>query len=478
MHNSKKNKIEAAIAEMISSGIVKPGQKIPSLRKASQLFNVSVTPVTEAYKELEQLGILQGMPKSGYVVVTDDLSALESLGGVQDFGNSMTVSREAIRPEPQVRCTYDFARPTIASGLFSGADAAYHISRSLKLFPNLVDIAPDDYEDRSLTEALSKFMLSYNLVCQSEEIVICSNDTPSTFTMALECCTQPGDAIILASPCAKIHIETAKARGLRILCVHSYPGVGIDPDELNRCLLANPGTKCLMLTACNQGPYGSRMPEETKERIASICRMNQLTIIEDDCFGHLNYDGKRPKPLKCYAPDNVIYLSSLTDALLPGIRLNWVCPGKHKTAFLRSRARVSAVPIALLQNGIASLINSRQFGKKLEALNQTLGDVLPGVMDTLYRCFPERTLIPMPKGGISIWLQLPNRMSASRLKERALSKGIRITTGNELSACGDFPDCICINFSTIAANPDMRRGLELLGEVACRLYESEIVGYP
>jgi len=475
MHNSKKDKIEAAIAEMISTGIVKPGQKVPSLRKTSQLYNVSVTPVAEAYKELEQLGILQGRPKSGYVVITDDLSPLDSLErGSEDGTPSPADHSEDLCEFSYVnRCQYCFDRPSIAPGLFSGADAAYHISRNLKLFPNLVDIEPGSYDDHALTEALSRFMLSYNLVCHSDDIVICSNEMPGPFSMALECCTQPGDTIILTSPCAKIHIEAARARGHQVLCVHSYPGTGIDLDELNRCILGNPGVKCLLLTACNQGPMGSRMPDEAKERLASICCKHQITIVEDDCFGHLNYDGKRPKPLKSFAPDNVIYLSSLTKALLPGIRLNWACPGKHKAAFLRCRNRADAAPAALLQNGIASLLNSRQFRKKLDALNQKLGDELSVIMDVLFRNFPEHTAVSMPKGGIGIWVQLPHNMSALRLQEKAAENGIRIAIGNEFSSCGGYADCFSINFSTIAANPEMLDGLLKLGDIAKMLYEED-----
>ena len=474
MRNSKKDRIESAIAEMISSGIVKPGQKVPSLRKTSQLYNVSVTPVAEAYKELEKLGILQGRPKSGYVVVSNDLSALSFLGKGAGGSKSASATNAADSSYlPSGDYLYNFDRPSIAPGLFSGADAAYHISRNLKLFPNLVDIEPAGYDDHALTDALSKFMLSYNLVCHSDDIAICDNDILSAFQMTLQCCTEPGDTIILTSPCAKIHIQAAAARGHRILCVHSYPGTGIDLDELEHCLITNPEAKCLLLSTCNQFPAGSRMPDEAKERLATICCMHQLTVIEDDCFGHLNFDGKRPKPLKGYAPDNVIYLSSLTSALLPGLRLNWACPGKYKAAFLRCRNQAAAAPVALLQNGIASMINSRQFRKKLDALNQKLSEELSVVMNALFRSFPEHTAISMPKGGIGIWVQLPRNMNAERLKEEARLDGIYIATGDEFSACGGYADCFAINFSVIAANPEMLKGVLRLGEIASRLCEEE-----
>ena len=475
MRNIKKDRIEFAIAEMISSGIVKPGQKVPSLRKTSQLYNVSVTPVAEAYKELERLGILQGKPKSGYIVVTDDLSALSLLDKNQDHtdaSGSRTVSSTYDYPSAN-GYPYNFASPCIAPGLFPGADAAYHISRSLKLFPNLVDIEPSGYDDRTLADALSKFMLSYNLICHGNDVVICDNDILDTFKMTLQCCTEPGDTIILTSPCAKIHINAAEARGLRILSVRTYPGTGIDLDELERCLATYPEAKCLLLSTCNQFPTGSRMPDETKERLAMIARLHQLAVIEDDCFGHLNFDGKRPKPLKSFSPENVIYLSSLTSALLPGIRLNWACPGKYKASFLHLRNRASAAPMALLQNGLASMLNSRQFRKKLDTLNQKLGESLSVVMDTLFRSFPESTAVSMPKGGIGIWVQLPRNMNAERLKTLALKDGIYINTGDEFSACGGCTDCFSINFSAIAANPELLKGIVRLGELAHMLYADE-----
>ena len=107
------------------------------------------------------------------------------------------------------------------------------------------------------------------------------------------------------------------------------PRTGLDLDSLGRALDAH-DVKALIVTPNFQNPTGAVMPDEHKAAVGKMARRHKVTIIEDDIYGDLHFGDRRPAPLAAAAPDaDVIYCSSFSKNLAPGLRIGWLLPGKH-----------------------------------------------------------------------------------------------------------------------------------------------------
>lgn len=461
---------------MISENIIKAGECVPSIRKMSKLYNVSATPVIEAYKNLERLGILESHPKSRFVVACDDIASLPSSLTLSEYlDNPAQLMDETVPESPfrqlqsEVCLNYCFSKPSIYSELIPGEEIVQFISRHLKTYPQLIDVDPHGYDDKLLVEAISKWMLQYKCIINEKEIVIVNNNITTPLILALQSSCRRDQALIIASPCPKSHRYVARLRGHKVVSVRSTPEGGLDLDALERAIDSNPDAACLLVSPCYAGPTGSLMSESAKNKLVDICVKHDIVIIEDDSNGDLCYESDRPSPIKSLAPDRTIYISSFSNSLAPGLQINWACPGKYVKAYRYYRDAISSAPPAMLQAGFGAYTQSKLAKKHLGIIRGKLKDAIELTRNAVHEFFPPNTFVSNPGGGYDIWISLPPGLSAEKLKQEAQKTGISIVTGEECSVEGANLNCFTINCSAVARDRRKLEGIRILGELAHKL---------
>ena len=479
---NKRECIEAAIANMIAEHIVEVGKCVPSIRRMSKLYSFSATPVIEAYKDLERLGILEGRPKSSFVVVSDDLSRLPA--------ELRPAERpESAAPEPQgtdepmnnpfryddsaADCSYDFRRVSIAP-LVPSEEMALYISRNLKLYPDMISISPRGCDDPLLVDGISRYMLSCKCIISKKEICITNNSLAMPLILSLQACGCRNRSVILTAPCAKSHIYAASMLGCKIIYIRSTVDGGIDLDSLERALQQNPDVAALLISPNYQAPSGVQMSDAAKQRMLEMCACSDIAIIEDDSNGDLYFKGKRPQPVKSLAPGRTVYISSFSNTLAPGLQIHWVCPGRYLERFRRFRDDIQATPPVFLQNGFGIYLQSKQFHKHLDYVRSTLSSAVSLTRDTVYNTFPPKTHVSNPGGGYNIWVCLPPEADVQSFRDAALEHDIYVPLGSEF---GVDDSCFTINCSIIARSPKKLEGIKLLGALASKLAEKGGVSY-
>ena len=217
-----------------------------------------------------------------------------------------------------------------------------------------------------------------------------------------------------------------------------------------------------------QNPLGSVMPDAHKQRLAQLCERHGIPVIEDDSYSEL-VDSETPlRALKSWdRTGNVIYCASLHKILAPGLRLGWITAG-------RWHARVEMLKYAqtrnnedLAQLAAGEFMGTGSYDRHLRRLREHLGRQREQTAEAIANYFPAGTRLNLPRGGLQLWLELPERIGANALFEAALAERIQIAPGAMFSNSGRFDHYLRINCGW-PYSPAIDAGLKRLGELAAQ----------
>jgi DNA-binding transcriptional MocR family regulator len=319
------------IEETIQILQLKPGDKIPSVRKISKSLNVSTTTVFQAYSILEDRGLITSRPKSGYVISGKRLG--------------MPTSAKDIIPLPETVKVYAMERilmkntrkySVINFSILSPVNELLPIAKINKAMQaSMKEVAIDNYQypflegHPRLLNQVALHSFEWNKRILPEDILI-TNGCMESINLCLDAVTRRGDIVAIELPTYHAVLQSLESRGLKALGINIDPVTGLIIDELEVALLHNKVAACIFMPACHN-PTGSSMPEENKLRLVKLLGERNIPLIEDDTLGELYFGKTRPLPAKAYDTyDNVLYCSSFSKTLTPGFRIGWVAAGKYQ----------------------------------------------------------------------------------------------------------------------------------------------------
>lgn len=436
------------IMRSIDQGIWKPGDRIPSLRASSLQHRVSLNTAKEAYLLLERQGYLESRPQSGFFV-------RPTAPPVEDSG-----CRDFIEADPRTMSICSIYGRIMASGEeAAGASLAVALPDPSLLPTGLLeegfrkawkDHAREslDYQMppgwKPLREAVARRLLEGGVQVSPEEILITQGASEALF-LAVDLLCRPGDTVAVESPTYFNFLHLLENMGLKVLEIPSDPREGMNLEVLERAL-ERTSVKAVIAIPNFSNPQGSLMPEENKERLVRLLADQGVLLIEDDTYGELAFDGRRPVTCKSWdTGGNVLLCGSLSKVLAPGLRIGWAVPGKLQKVLERRKTLTSVASSSMNQIAAAHILSQPGFDRHLKALRQNLARQSGAVRDLVFRCFPEGTRVSRPLGGLVLWVELPGDGDASLLYERGLREGILIAPGNAFSTTGRFRHCLRLN---------------------------------
>lgn len=477
MYMTKRQNIEDAIINMINRQIIKPGEQIPSIREMAKIYNVSATPVIEAYRNLEERGVLESHPRSGYTVIgqnNEDATKPEiapSLSMRYDGkkGDYLSNHNYYTMERSKAGIVYPFGQAAAAVDLFTSEQMSRFITRSTKNYPELVGRQGAGYDDHMLVDEISKWMVQYQCIINSKEIVVTNNSMTASIMLALHACTHNGDSVAITAPGAQSHYFTVALKNLYAVPVRCTLDQGMNLDCLEQALSANPSITCLICSPNFSAPDGALMSDENKLRLIDICAKHNVTIIEDDSFGDLTHSDVRPQPLKSLAPDSIIYINSFNCTSAPGLEISWVCGGKYHEIFRDYRNAMACSPPAFIQRGFSAYLESSMSRAHMKQIQNQHREAVTAVRKAVMESFPENTQASNPSGGYYLWVKLPKRCSSLDLFHLAQQCKISISPGVLYSSHGEYADCFRLNCSIVSNRPEMLEGIYTLGKLAGKL---------
>lgn len=458
--------IATELNQHIDTGLYKAGDRLPGIRRLAQQFNASISTIQEALYRLEEQGKVSARPRSGFFV-NAPRTRLEptiakppreplpvsgpalGLKLVQAANNPNMIQLGAAVPHSSFLPHKIIAR-AMATAHREHAEAAVNYS-----FP-----PGNPY----LRQQLARRLATLGMSIHPDELVITTGCHESV-TLALRAVTKPGDVVAVESPTYYGLHQSLDAVGLKALEIPTDSREGISLEALSFALDQWPVKACIVTTNFSN-PLGCVLSTEKKKALVELLENQEIPLIEDDIYGDLNHTGQRPDTAKTYdTSGNVIYCSSFSKTLAPGMRVGWVAPGRHygRVEYLKYVSNL-ATPSAE-QIAIATLLEKGSYDRHLRDIRTAYARSVARMLQTIETHFPQGTRVTRPNGGLVIWVQLPKGADSMNLYEKALSEGISIAPGPMFSVSGKYKDCLRLS-TALPWTPELERALVRLGQMA------------
>jgi DNA-binding transcriptional MocR family regulator len=224
---------------------------------------------------------------------------------------------------------------------------------------------------------------------------------------------------------------------------------GLDPERLESALQR--GDAKLLFTVPNfHNPTGMTLSKARRERILALTRSHGVRLVEDDAYGDLRFSGSPVPSFRSMAgADHVIHVGSFSKVLAAGLRLGYVIAREDLLQRLAPVQEVHSIALPTLsQAAVAGFLESGGFHRHVLRLRRSLKERRDAVLECVRSSFPEGTEFTEPKGGMHIWVMLPEDCSALELHREALAEGLGFAPGPLFFADGRGGNCLRLNFST------------------------------
>jgi DNA-binding transcriptional MocR family regulator len=319
------------------------------------------------------------------------------------------------------------------------------------------------YGNPALREQIAKRSLHTGPVNSIDDLVI-TNGCIEAVGLCLQAVARPGDTIVVESPTYPWFLQLIEDLNMLALEVPTDPQSGIDLEALERAVHENTVAACILVPNFHN-PLGCLMPEENKQKIVTLLGRRGIPIIEDDIHGELFFDGTRPMPLKAYDRRGmVLYCSSFSKTLAPGLRIGWTIPGRYRDKVRRLKLNLSIASPALNQLVMASFLKEEAFERHLRRLRQALKGQTADIAMAVARHFPEGTKMTSPKGGVTLWIELDNKVDALNVFHKAREHRIAIMPGIMCSTTHRYRHCIRLSCG-FPWSDALAAGMETLGHI-------------
>ena len=420
------------IHQLIQHGTLRPGDRVPSVRRLSEQHDVSVATVLQAYMLLEDRGLIEAKPQSGYYVRARFLTqppepaktetALEACCVTVDelvtrvvraMRNPDIVPLGAGTPDPNLFPNQKLARVLSAVARRAGPAA------------NIYDVPPGSIE---LRRQVARRSLDWGCSLSSEEFVT-TNGCMEALNICLRAVAQPGDTIAVESPSFFGLLQAIETLGMKALEISSYPRDGMCLDALAYALRRHK-VAAVAINPNFQNPLGSCMPDEKKKALVELLAKKEIPLIEDDLFGDLFFGERRPKVAKAFDKKGLVLLcGSVSKSLAPGYRVGWTSPGRFQTQVERLKHATSCACPVVTQLAVAEFLHNGGYDHHVRSVRRAYAQQVHCVSDAIGKYFPAGTKVTRPQGGYLLWVEFPKDVNALKLHTEALEQKVSVIPG-------------------------------------------------
>ncbi len=437
------------IADNIDTGTLRPGDRLPSLRKMSQSAGVSVPTVRQAYIELERQRRVESRPQSGFYV------RQQSHNDLVEPAPSSKAKLVCVECRSLMERVYDginnpdlvpfgIANPCMAK------PAAKTLHRAMKRVMARAEERSLGYST-TLGEPALRRQIAYHYLdtigaqVEADHIAI-TNGGQEALLLSLQAVASAGDIIAVETPTYHGLLELIDSLGMLAVEVETCPEEGVTLAELRRTIERHPVRACMFSTTLSN-PLGVTMPEEDRRKMVAILDEFDTVLIEDDVYGDLRFDGCRPIPAQFLSNSSrIITCGSFSKTAAPGYRIGWVVTERYMDSITRLKRAFSCSSGLIQQLTLADFLASGDYNRHLKTLRPLLKRNADRMSAMVAEHFPVQTRTSRPVGGSVLWLELPEQVSAQKLFDAAMAAGISIAPGQIFSPSNRYANFIRLSY--------------------------------
>lgn len=453
------------IAKLIRNEVLKPGDRLPSVRMLCQEHNISMNTAKRIFLELEAQSLIESKPQSGYFVSRSSYRKLP----LPEVSRPSQVSNNK-EPEELIRKVYANIGKTDLT-LFSVGAPAAELLPLTKLNKEIIHATRElkgsgtAYEQLQGNEKLRRMIATRAMYWGGslhENDLVTTAGGMNALSFCMMALGKPGDTIAMESPCYPGTLQLARSLGLKVLELPTHPATGIEIDALKKAI---PKINLCLLVPNFNTPLGSCMPDEHKKEVVKLLAKHHIPLIEDDIYGDLYFGTQRPKCCKAFDKEGtVLWCSSVSKTLAPGYRAGWVAPGRYKEQILKLKLVHAISSSTLIQEAVANFLKSSRYENHLHKLRQTLHSNYQHYIQAIAEYFPEDTKTSRPQGGLALWVEFNKTVNTTELFDRALKQKISIAPGRMFTLQDQFENCMRLSIG-FPWSEEVKYKLKLLGRL-------------
>ena len=212
---------------------------------------------------------------------------------------------------------------------------------------------------------------------------------------------------------------------------------GLIPESLDR-VLASGKVKFIYLVPTFQNPTGRTLPLERRRQIADIIKKYNALLLEDDPYGALRYRGQAITPIKALAPDNVVYISTLSKVFAPGLRIGFChAPEQIRKWLVIVKQGIDLHTSTFNQALAAEYIAGGFLKRHLPKIIDLYRPKQEAMLTALDRYFPKEFKWSNPEGGMFLWVEGPQGFDMEKLYWKAVKRNVAFVPGQYFYASPD-----------------------------------------
>jgi DNA-binding transcriptional MocR family regulator len=428
---------------LIDSGVLPKGSRLPATRELAGQLGLNRTTVSAAYALLESEGLIAGHVGRGSFVT----------GGATAPHEPASASFSRSRPSELLFPLEEF-RKTCAEVILSDDATSILQLGSPSGYPPLRRYLLDQAREEGTAR-------------ESDDILITSG-CQQAFDL-LQRTIAHGSTVLIEDPVYLGVRRVFERAGARLIGVPVGPD-GIDLESLERTI-SRERPRLLCITPNFQNPTGATMPLTRRQALLRITQAAGVVVIENDIYGPLCYEGEPLASIKLLdETGDTILLRSFSKVAFPGLRVGWVVARRALIEKLTEAKQWSDLHTDQLSQAV--LLRFAESGRLERHRRRMLVAGRERLEAALHACekyLPSGAKYTRPRGGMSLWIELPEQLDAAELLPQAEREGVTYLPGRYFAVSRPQPNGLRISFAGMTPE-EIRSGIEILG----RIFQKEL----
>ncbi|MGG0184959.1 PLP-dependent aminotransferase family protein [Bacillus rhizoplanae] len=454
------------LKKMIMKGHLLEHQKLPSTRELSKLLSVSRNTVLTAYADLEQEGLIYAIKGKGNFIgkvktskiPSIELNWKEKVNEVTLLADELDLMKHGVRWE----------KGMISFNSIAPDEKLFDVENFKRAFLNRMSIEGDivlNYGYAKGYKPLIDYLLHYmemKGVDISNKDILITNGFTEGLDVLLSSLAKKSGRIICENPTHHAALKLFRLHGLDVHGIEMKDD-GIDINQVEKSL-SEMDFDFAYLIPSYHNPTGIVTSSEKRTEIMNLFSKYGIPIVEDGFNEELRYSGSHLAPLLTFAGsgNNVIYISSFSKILFPGLRVGWILADKELIHCLESVKRARTIHTSTLDQAVLyQYLHDGYFEKYLKKAKSVYKKKYELAVHACHQYIPFQRMTG--DGGLHLFIELEKGMNSRTLLKKCYQKGVVFSPGDVFYTDGRGSNTFRLGFSRLK-EADILKGIKIIGD--------------
>ncbi len=319
-----------------------------------------------------------------------------------------------------------------------------------------------------LREEICKWMKGHGIDADPFKEIMVTTGSQEALDLVARIFMDPGDVVIVGAP-TYLSALTAFQPSKPDIREAKLDNDGMDPEALEETIkeviAEGKEVKLLYIIPTFQNPMSSMLTVERRKMILELAKKYDFLILEDNPYGYITFEDEMPLPIKALDTEGrVMYTSTFSKIVSPGMRIGWlVAPNPFIAKMMEAKGSTIISNDLISQYSAAKLFERGDVDRQIEKMKKVYKKKRDVMLETMDTYFPKEAQWNAPKGGLFLWVTLPESVNTTELLMKAVEKGVAYLPGSSFYTT-EKHNCIRLNYSHPSID-DIVEGIKILGDL-------------